>query len=93
MAISQQVISGCAADGLGQALAEFLLQKTHHLAHPLQREAFAPQFADDRYFGQVFERVHAPVALASGHDNSALIPPLQLARGDTGQANHIVRCK
>jgi hypothetical protein len=30
---------------------------------------------------------------AGGHDNAALVPPLQLARGDARQCDELIRCK
>ena len=82
-----------AGNGFGQTLAELALQKAHHLAHPLQGEAAAAQFADDRHFGQIFVRVQAAMPFAGGDDDAALVPPLQLAEGDAGQGHHFAGCE
>ena len=87
------MVVGRAGDGFGQAFAELALQEAHHLAHPLQRETAAAQFADDRDFGQVFNRVQAAMSFAGGDDDAALVPPLQLAQGDAGQGHHFAGCE
>jgi len=92
-AVGEQVVSGGAADGVRQALAELPLQKTHDLAHALQRESAAAQFTDDSDFGQIFHGIEATVAFARGNHNAALIPPLQLAWRDAGEIDHFPRCK
>ena len=87
------MVVGRAGNGFGQTLAELALQKAHHLAHPLQGEAAAAQFADDRHFGQVFDRVQATMSFAGGNDDASLVPPLQLAERDAGQRHHFAGCE
>ena len=82
-----------AGNGFRQTLAELALQESHHLAHPLQGEAAAAQFADDRHLGQIFDRVQATMPFAGGNDDTALVPPLQLAEGDAGQGHHFAGCE
>src|SRR5437764_14669089 len=79
--------------GLRQAFAELFLQETNNLAHALHREAFAAQLADDRDFSQVFERIHTAMSLACRNYKAALVPPLQLPSGDSGEPDYILRCE
>ena len=55
LAVGEQVVIGSGADGLHQALAEFLLQETNHHADALQREAAPSQVANDSHFGGVVQ--------------------------------------
>ena len=93
MAIAEQVIAGCPAYSFSQTLTELLLQKANHFSDSLQRKALTAEFANNRYFSQIFERVNPSVSLPGGHDDAPLVPPLQLASRDPGQANYIMRCE
>ena len=80
---------GGAANRFRQALAELFLQEANYLAHALQGEALAAKFTDDGYLREVFERINSPMSLARRDHDAALVPPLQLAGGDAGEANHL----
>jgi hypothetical protein len=69
------------------------LQKADDLADSLERETFAPQLADHRYFREIFKGIQAAVAFSYRDDDAALIPPLQLARSDAGQLDDIAGCE
>ncbi len=92
-AIGEQMIFGTVAHNFREALAEFASEKTHYFADTLQGETFAPEFADHCDFGEVMHGIHAAMTLALGLDDSTLVPPLELARGDPREVNHFVRCK
>src|SRR5579871_192357 len=92
-AIGQQVNLGGAADSLGQSLAELTVEEAHDLAHALERESFAPQLTDYGDFREASHRIQAAVALALRLDHAALIPPLELTRGDSGKSDHVPGCE
>src|SRR5271169_744918 len=81
---------GGRTDSGGKAGAEFLLQKSNHSANALQREAPPPELADDRHGDEFIPAIDTPVPLAAGRYNAPLVPPLQLAGGDTGQRDYVV---
>ncbi|MGB8597409.1 MAG: hypothetical protein WCD48_18065, partial [Candidatus Sulfotelmatobacter sp.] len=68
-------------------------QEAHDLSYPLQRETLAPQLADDGDFGEVLHGIEAAMALAFGLDDAPLVPPLELAGGDAGQSDYVMRWK
>src|ERR1700730_14919516 len=90
-AVGQQVVFGVPGNDLSQALAELALQKAQDFAHSLQREALASQLANDCNFGDVFHRIQPPMALPQRLEDTAFIPPLQLARRDPGKDHHLLR--
>jgi len=51
----------------------------------LQRESTFAQFADDRDFCQVVERIDTFVAVTGRNYNPTLVPPLQLPEADAGE--------
>src|SRR4029077_17575168 len=83
-AVGEQMYVGGSSNDFAQAFAELALQETHDLADSLERETFAPEFADDGHFHDVLHGVKATMALAFGLDHAPLVPPLELARGDAG---------
>src|SRR5271170_3376472 len=89
-AVTQQVILGRGADGGGEAGAEFLLQEADDFAHSLQRESTAAELADDGNGHEFIPGVDAAMAAAAGSNDAALVPPLELAGGDSGEGNHVV---
>src|SRR5579872_780586 len=91
--VGEQVIVGTTADNLGQALADLALEKAHDLAHALQGESLAPQFANDGDFGQMIHRIEAPMPFPRRLDHATLVPPLQLSWSDSRQRDHLLRCK
>lgn len=82
--IGQKVVFGIAADDLCQPLAEFPIEKAQNFAHFLQRKPLAAEFANYGQFGQLTPGVEASMAFPSRFHHAALIPPLKLARSDTG---------
>ena len=72
-----------------QPLPEFLLQELHDAADALQRKALATQRANHGHFGHVVKRVQPSVAFTLRHYNPALVPPLELARGDAGEPDYL----
>jgi len=88
--IGKQVIFGRGTNRRCQAGAEFLGKKCDHLAHALQGESAAAKLADNGCGYELIPVVNAPVSVTHGSDQSALIPPLQLAGRDAGEADHIV---
>ena len=93
LSVGQQVILGGGAHGFNQAAAQFALEETNDAADLLQRKAALAQFADHGNFSEVVERIDALMAVASGNDDAALVPPLQLTQADAGQSNHVAGCK
>jgi hypothetical protein len=83
-AVSEQMYVGGSSNDFAEAFAKLALQETHDLADALEREAFAPELADDGRFHDVLQGVKAAMSLALGLDHAALIPPLELARRDAG---------
>ena len=61
------------------------------LRTPCSGKAFAAQLADHRDFGEVLHGVETAMALALGLDDAALVPPLELAGGDAGEGDHLLR--
>ena len=88
--VGEQMNVGVAADNLGEAFTEFAIQETHDLSYPLQRDAFAAQLAYDRNFGEILHGVETAMPLALRFNYAALVPPLELARGDAGEGNDFV---
>src|SRR5690242_12456637 len=78
---------------LDHAAAELAVQGAHELAHALEREAFAAQFADYGNFCELCFGVNATAAIAARDDDLALVPPLQLARANAGALHHLRRCE
>jgi len=91
--IGEQVNVGAAADDIGEAFAAFLLQEAHDLSYPLQREPLAAQLTDNRQFGKVLHGIEPAMTLAFGLDDAPFVPPLELAGGDAGQGDYVVRWK
>src|ERR1700722_412245 len=91
--VGQQVIVGVAAGDLLQTLANLTVKESHDLADALEGESLAPEFADHRHFGEVIHGIETAMALALRLDHAAFVPPLELARGDAGQRNHLLRCE
>jgi hypothetical protein len=83
-AVGEQMYVGSSAHDFSEAFAELALQESHDLADSLEREAFAPEFADHRHLHDVLHGVKAAMALALGLDHASLVPPLELARGYAG---------
>src|SRR5260370_42155827 len=90
-AVSQQVVFGVPGNDLCQALAELALQKAQDFAHSLEGEPLATQLANYCNFGDVFHRIHSPMALPQRLHHPAFIPPLQLTRRDPGKGHHFLR--
>lgn len=90
-AIGEEMNIGVAADNFSETLAKLPLQETHDLSYPLEREAFAAEFADDCHFSEILHGIDAPMAFSFGLDDSTLVPILQLAGSDTGQACYFMR--
>src|ERR1700680_1777207 len=90
-AVGQQVVFGVPGHDLCQALAELALQKAQDFAYSLEREPLATQLANDCNFGDVFPRIHSPMALPQRLHHTAFIPPLQWARRDPGKDHHLLR--
>ncbi|MFZ1049895.1 MAG: hypothetical protein WAN41_04355, partial [Candidatus Sulfotelmatobacter sp.] len=44
-------------------------------------------------FGKVFDGIKTAMALTLGLDDSTLVPPLELAGGDAGQSDYVMRWK
>src|ERR1700722_13069786 len=82
---------GVPAHDLAEALAKLALQESHDLADALQGEAFAAEFADHRHFEDVLHRVEAAMAFPLGLDHAPLVPPLELAGGDAGESDDLLR--
>src|SRR5499427_6690360 len=78
---------------LRQPPAEFAIQESHHLAHSLQGKSLASQLADEGDLGKLTHRIQAAVAFAIGSNHTALVPPLQLACGDSRQRDDVSRCE
>src|SRR5258708_18828512 len=93
LAVGKQVIIGIATDNFRQPLADFAIKKAHDLADSLEREAFAAQLADHRDFREMGHRIKPTVPFPARLDDSALVPPLELAARDCGQSNYLLRCK
>src|SRR5258706_8838745 len=93
LSVGQEVTFRVAADNLGQALAEFAVEKPNDLSHALQRKPLVPQFADDRDFGQIIHRVQTAMPFALRLHHAALIPPLELAGRDPRQRDYLLRCE
>src|SRR5579859_696270 len=91
--VGQQVIVGAAAHDLGKALTDFAIEKAHDLAHALQRESLAAQFADDGHFGEMVHRIESAMAFAPGLYDATFVPPLELPSRDPGQGYHLLRCE
>jgi hypothetical protein len=49
--------------------------------------------ADHSYRDEFILAINAPMSIAAGSHDAALIPPLQLTRGDFGQCHHLIRCE
>src|SRR5438034_9205046 len=81
------------AERICQATAELTLQKTNDFPHPLQRKSAPAQVTDDGNLGYVLNGIEAPVPLTAWNYHAALIPPLQLARGNAGEGYNLVRGK
>lgn len=92
-AVGKKVIFGRCADGCGEAGAKFLAQEANHFAHALKGKAAPAQLADDCHSDELIPVVNAAMAMASGLHDGALVPPLQLARTDSGQGNHVAGCE
>src|SRR5467141_2086939 len=90
-AVSQQVVFGVPGNDLRQALAELALQKAQDFAHSLEGEPLATQLANYCNFGDVFQRIHPPMALPQRLHHTTFIPPLQLTRRDPGKDHHLMR--
>ncbi len=92
-AIGEQVNVGGAADDFSEGLADLAVQEAHDLSYSLQREAFAAKLADDGHFREVLHGVEAAMTFPFGLDDAAFVPVLELAGGDSGEGNHVVRWK
>src|SRR5437016_4202000 len=92
-AVGEQVVFGVPADDLGQTLAELPIEEAHHFAHALQREALAPQLANHGDLSQMIHRIQTAVPFPGWLYHSPLVPPLQLASGNSGQSHDVARCK
>src|SRR5437016_8753404 len=90
-AVGQKLLSRVPGNDLSQALAELALQKAQDFAHSLEREPLATQFANYCNFGDVFHRIHPPMAAPQRLHHTPFIPPLQLARRDPGKDHHLLR--
>ena len=53
---------------------------------PLRRSSLI-----DRDFGEVLHGIQAAMAHAFGLDHAALVPPLELAGGDSGHGDYVLR--
>lgn len=89
-AIGQQVVLGRGADGGSEIGAEFLLQKANDFADALERKSASAELADHRHRDQFVPVVDAAMALVARRNNTALVPPLELAGGDAGKGDDIV---
>jgi len=87
--VGEQVILGGGADGGGEAGAEFAFEKNNHLAHALKRKTAAPELRDDGGGHKLIPGIDAAMALAVGRNQAALVPPLQLPRGDAGERDDL----
>src|SRR5208282_4491171 len=87
------MVLGGGGDGFNQPFAKLFLEETDDQADLLQREAALAKLANDGHLGHVVERVDALVPFPRGDDDAALVPPLELARGDSGQRYYLVRCE
>src|SRR5271169_4513122 len=92
-AVGEKVILGRCTNRSRQAGTEFLLQEPNHFAHALEREAPPAKLADDRHGDEFVPTIDTPVSLAAGRYNAPLVPPLQLAGGDSGQRDYVVGCE
>ena len=90
-AIGEQVNVGGATDDFSEGLADLAGQEAHDLSYPLQGKALAPKLADDGHFGEVLHGVEATMTFPFGLDYSAFVPVLELAGGDAGEGDHVVR--
>jgi len=93
VAVGEQVILGCSAHRVSQALSEFALQEPHYLADTLQGESLAAQLADHCDLSEILYRVHTTVPFPGRDNHTALIPPLQLPGSNSGQLDNIARCE
>jgi hypothetical protein len=84
------VILGLCPDGRSQRRAKLAAEKGDDSSHALQRESAAAKLADDSGAHQLIPAVDATMSLAGRLYQTALIPPLQLARADSGERNDLV---
>ena len=89
LAVGDQMDVAVFRHRITQPLAHFLLQEPQHAADFLQRESLTPQFGDHRNFNHFLRKVNAPVAFLARRNDVTLIPPLQLAKADAGDARYI----
>ncbi len=92
-AIGEQVNVGGATDDFSEGFADLAGQKAHDLSYPLQGKAFAAKLANDGHFGEVLHGVEATMTFPFGLDDAAFVPVLELAGGDAGQGDHVMRWK
>jgi hypothetical protein len=71
----------------------FFLQKTDDPADLLQRETSLAQIAKHGHLGQIVEGIDTLMPFPRRDYYTALVPPLKLTRGYTGQRRHLARCK
>jgi hypothetical protein len=74
-------------------MAEFHAQQGDHFADALQAETTAAEIAEDGEFGKILGGVEAAMALAEGHHDSLLVPPLQLAWCEAGALGDLAGCE
>src|SRR5437016_7441743 len=72
---------------------EFLLQEFHDAADALERKAFPAQRTDHSDFRHVVKRIEPAAAFTLRNHNATLVPPLELARRNAGELDHLRRCK
>src|SRR5262249_31635735 len=92
-AIGEQMDLRITFRDLRQPLAEFAIKESHHLAHSLQGKSLASQPADEGDLGKLTHRIQAAVTFAIGSNDTALVPPLQLACSDSRQCDDFPRCE
>src|ERR1700724_976593 len=90
-AVGQEVVFGVPGNDLCQALAELALQKAQDFAHSLERDPLPPPPTKAPNLGDFFHQIPPPMALPQRLDHTAFIPPLQLARRDSGKDHHLLR--
>ena len=91
LAIGEQVHFAVSSHCGAQTLSHLFLQEAQNTANFLQRETFAAEFGNDGHFHNFLVEVDAAMAFLAGRDNTALIPPLQLAQTDASQAGDLAR--
>ena len=88
-AVRHQVQIVLPGKDIAEAFTHFPLQKPQNPPYLLERKTFTPQLGNYCDFNYFLSRVYAFVTLMTRRHNFALIPPLQLAQADVGDARNI----